>query len=105
MRRLIAFTILIGVSLLVFAGCATPFPIGSIYTDLTFPIVATSNGSPSPKVGTAECKSILCLVAIGDASIAAAKKNGGITKVHHVDWKAESVLGIVGKYKVVVYGD
>ncbi len=47
----------------------------------------------------------LGMVAIGDASIEAAKKNGGITKVHHVDWAVENILGIIGKYRVTVYGE
>ncbi len=42
---------------------------------------------------------------IGDASIDAAKRNGKITKVHHVDWQVENILGIIGKYKVIVYGE
>ena len=85
-------------------GCATPYPVGTLYTELSLPVTATANDGASPKMGTAECTSILSLVATGDASIEAAKKQGGITEVHHVDWYAENILGIIGKYKVVVYG-
>jgi hypothetical protein len=88
-----------------FSGCATVYPIGGLYTEVKLPVDVTSNNGPALKVGTAECKSILALVAIGDASIEAAKKNGGITKVHHVDWSVENILGIIGKYKVTVYGE
>jgi len=105
MKRVIMLTVLMGGLTAFLCGCATFYPIGVIYTDLKLPIGATSNGSASYKVGTAECKSILSLIAIGDASVEAAKKNGKITKVYHVDWEAENVLGIFGKYKVTVYGE
>ena len=86
-------------------GCATAYPVGQFYTELKLPVAVTANAGRAMKTGTAECKSILSLVAIGDASIEAAKKNGGITKVHHVDWEVENILGIIGKYKVTVYGE
>ena len=85
-------------------GCATPYPMGSAYTNVKLPIIATS-ASESPKVGTAECRSYLGLFATGDASIDAAMKNGGIKKIHHVDWEADNILGIIGKYKIIVYGE
>lgn len=87
------------------AGCASPFPTGAIYTDLKLPMDVTGNGGRASKVGTAQCTSILSLVATGDCSIEAAKKQGGIMKIHHVDWDANNVLGIIGNYKVVVYGE
>ncbi len=86
------------------AGCATTVPIGTIYTELVLPVAVTSNGAASPKVGTAECTSILAMVATGDCSIEAAKQNGGITKVHHVDWDVKSIMGIQSVYKLTVYG-
>jgi hypothetical protein len=88
-----------------FVGCATPYPVGSFYTELKLPVTATSNSGKALKVGTAQCESFLSLIARGDASIETAKKNGGITKVHHVDWEVENILGIIGKYKVTVYGE
>lgn len=86
-------------------GCATSFPVGSLITDVTYPVTATSNSGAAAKVGEAECQSILTLVAQGDCSIDAAAKKAGITKIHHVDWHANNILGIIGKYKVTVYGD
>ena len=87
------------------AGCATLYPVGSAYTNIKLPVASTSNMSSSPKVGTSECKSFLGLVAIGDASIEKAMENGGIKKIHYVDWEAKNILGIYGTYKVIVYGD
>ncbi|MDL2124517.1 MAG: TRL-like family protein [Deltaproteobacteria bacterium] len=86
-------------------GCATPYPVGTLYTQLELPVAVTANSGTPTKVGTSKCISVLTLVAIGDASIEAAKKDGGITKVHHVDWEVENILGIFGKYKVTVYGE
>jgi hypothetical protein len=85
-------------------GCATPYPMGSAYTNVKLPVIATA-ATDAPKVGTSECKSYFGLVAVGDASIDAAMKNGGIRKVHHVDWEASNILGIIGTYKTVVYGE
>ena len=86
-------------------GCASPYPQGILLTDLTLPVAATSNSGKATKVGTATCTSLLGLVTQGDASLEAAKKNGGITKVYHVDWKAKNILGIIGEYTLTVYGE
>ncbi|HPC20784.1 MAG TPA: TRL-like family protein [Kiritimatiellia bacterium] len=86
-------------------GCATPYPMGSLYTDLTLPQVATSNPGPAKKVGTATANSYFSLIATGDASIDTAARNGGITQIHSVDWKANSILGIVGTYTTTVRGN
>ena len=95
--------LVVGVASL-FTGCAGYMPQGIMYTKLALPVNATSNAM-GPKKGTAEATSILGWVATGDASIEAAKKNGGITKVSHVDWHAENYLGVYGKYVTTVYGE
>ena len=88
----------------VLIGCATAYPVGGLYTELKLPVGADGAGQ-SLKVGTAECTSILGLVATGDASFEAAMKNGGIRKVNHADWDAKNILGIIGNYKLTVYGE
>lgn len=93
----------VGLSLL--AGCATVYPAGAAYLKLKLPVAATGNPSNSPKVGTAQCVSYVGMVCIGDVSLHTAMKNGGITKIHHVDWEVDSLLGIIGKYKIIVYGE
>jgi len=85
-------------------GCASPAPVGVLYTEVTLPTIATSNPQAT-KVGVSECTSILALVAMGDASIDAAAKNGGITKIHSVDWEAKNILGIYGTYRTIVRGE
>jgi hypothetical protein len=74
-------------------------------TGVKLPVIAMANGGQATKVGTSTCTSVLTLFAWGDASIDAAMKNRGITKVHHVDWDVSNVLGIIGTYKVTVYGE
>ena len=106
MRKLLSGLALTAGALVFAMGCASPQPVGVLYTDLTLPAIATSNAQGAKvKVGTAECTSILALVAMGDASIEAAAKNGGITKIHSVDWEANNILGIIGKYKTIVRGE
>jgi len=89
----------------VLLGCATMIPIGTLYTDQKLPIMVTSNGGTSPKTGVSECTSMFALIALGDCSIATAKKNGGITKVYSVDGEAKNFLGIYGTYKLIVTGE
>lgn len=88
----------------VLTGCATTYPVGGLYSKVTLPFQATDNATVLKK-GEATCQSILSLVATGDCSIEAAKKNGGIHKVSHIDWDVENILGIIGTYKVTVYGE
>ena len=84
-------------------GCASTFPVGVIFTELKLPIAATSN--EGNKVGRAKCTSVMGLVTWGDASIAAAMKDGKISEISHIDWEVKNVLGIFGEYTIVVYGN
>ena len=77
--------------------------MAGIYTETKAPVAVGSEAGFS-KVGTAESTGIIC-VATGDASIATAMKNGGITKIHHVDCEVTTVLGVYTKYTTVVYGE
>jgi TRL-like protein family len=89
----------------VISGCmivASP-ALGVIYTDLKYGDTATTATSAS-KEGKACVQSILGWVAQGDASVEAAKKNGGIKEVSSVDHTAKSILGIVGEWCTVVRG-
>jgi len=115
MRKMIIGLIIVMSCLILMAGCAaySVAPVtGFIYSDVQAPAIATSNPTSS-KVGKAECESILGLVALGilglvalgDASIEAAMKDGGITKVHHVDYETFSVLGVYARFTLIVYGE
>ncbi len=95
---------LTSVALAFLSGCASTHPMGILVTDVQLPVAVTANAA-NLKVGKSHCKTVLGLVAQGDASIEAAKKNGGITKVAAVDWKAKNILGLIGEYECIVYGE
>lgn len=91
---------------LLLAGCATIQPQGTIFTDLQVPVNVTSSSLDvsKMKVGKSSCKSFLGLVAQGDASIAAAVKNGNIKTIHAIDWKVKNIMGF-GQFECIVYGE
>jgi len=87
------------------AAVASRSPVtGFLYTDATAGEEATSNPAGS-KTGEACASSILGLVGTGDASISAAAKNGGITRISHVDGKSTNILGLYATYCSIVYGE
>ncbi|MFP5441585.1 MAG: TRL-like family protein [Gammaproteobacteria bacterium] len=87
------------------AGCVVgPVP-GWVYTNAKFPMLATGSSKEPTRVGRATVRSIFFAFSTGDASIQTAAQNGGITEIHHVDYEAQNVLGIVTDYTVVVYGN
>ena len=94
---------------MILTGCAGVMsPVsGALYMSVKGPLAI----SPQPgmsKTGTASASSILGLIAMGDASIEAAAKAGGITKIHnvtHVDVETMNILGLYVEYTTVVYGD
>ena len=65
--------------------------------------VAVGPAAGSSKVGRSEAWGIL-VFATGDASISAAMRNGGITRIHHVDHETSSFLGVYAKYTTIVSG-
>lgn len=89
---------------LLLVGCVKSPLVGGLYTDVKDGLAVTGNAGSS-KVGTAEAKSYLGLVALGDASIQTAAREAGITRIHHVDYQAKSYVGLYTIYTVIVYGD
>ncbi len=107
MKNHLSRAILLVSTVFLLSGCAAyaVAPVtGFVYSDTKFGINATSNQGAS-KVGEAYSESYLGFVAVGDASIQAAMKNGGITKVQHVDYHSYSILGLYAKFTVTVYGE
>lgn len=96
---LLAVTLLYGC-----AGVRSPVTNGFIVTAVQGPVGITQADTYS-KTGTSSCNSILGLVSLGNASIEAAMKDGGITKIHHVDHKSFSLLGLYAKFTTIVYGE
>ena len=107
-----SFLILLGAGLLTFAsGCrGGGYPIGVLYNATTMPHEldkAEVAGAPKSgdRSGEACATGILGLVAFGDASIDAAKKNGQIKEVHSVEYKPTAVvLGAYFSACTVIHG-
>ena len=81
-------------------------PTGSVYSGFIVPLdLDFENTDLGSKTGKSESTSILGLVAWGDASSAAAARNGGISNLKHADYEYFHVLGVYQRYRTVVYGD
>ena len=107
MQKRLTMFLVISFIAFVLTGCAavkSPVSNGLLYTGVSGPVAATASDVYS-KVGKSSCVAILGIVSTGDASIDAAMKNGGITKIHHVDHKSTSVLGVYAKFTTIVYGE
>lgn len=102
---LLGFAILFGTSFM-FSSCAL---VGvGLFTDIkaTPMMLATRmDASTFSKEGKAESSNILGLINTGDCSVTEAMKNGGITKIHHVDIQTVNYLGLFGKTICHVYGE
>ena len=86
-------------------GCAVGHaPVTALITLEEKGPVAMGTAAGASKVGRAEAWGIL-VFATGDASISAAMRNGGITRIHHVDHETSSFLGVYAKYTTIVYGE
>ena len=58
------------------------------------------------KVGRASAQGYFYAIAVGDAGIQAAARNGGITTIQHADQEYLIVLGgLYAKLTTIVYGD
>ena len=107
MRKVLSVLMVISFTALVLTGCAavsSPVSNGLLFTDVQGPVTGTVADTYS-KSGESSCVAVLGIVSTGDASIEAAMKNGGITKIHHVDHKSMSVLGLFAKFTTIVYGE
>ncbi len=95
--------------LLGLTGCAVVGApvVGSIYTDVKYPSYyhGVEASGPAMKTGTAQAASILGIVATGDASVAAACRNGGIKKISTIDTHATNILGLYATWTTVVTGE
>lgn len=94
----------VAASALLFSSCGSLGTVGSVFTNTVEPVAATSN-TFGTKVGTAEVKSFVGVVAIGDGGIHEAAKNGGIKKISHIDVKTFSVMGVYTCKTYFVYGE
>lgn len=80
---------------------------GCLYTHVLTPYDTNVNKTVlGQKTGKAAMYSVLWLVAWGDASTAAAAKQGGLATVNHMDKELLNVVfGIYTESTTIVYGD
>lgn len=98
-------TVLLLATLLGGCAMATAPVNGFVYSNVEAPLTATASPDEAQRVGRASARSILGVVASGDASIQTAARNGGITEIHHVDVQSANFFGVLAEYTVVVYGN
>ena len=82
-------------------------PIGFLFNNTGAPLdVDFDETQLGSKVGKASTTTVLWLFAWGDASTAAAARDGGITTIRHADYEFLLVfLGLYSSYTTVVRGD
>ncbi len=105
MKKLLIVTCLLAIMGIFCVGCpgvVTPV-FGAIYTDARAGVAFAQNGTPT-KTGEACAQAVLGIVATGDASIEAAMKNGGITRVLYVDSYSSHIV-VISKYCTIVHGN
>lgn len=78
-------------------------PFGYMYTETETPI-ALGSADAGEKAGEACVKSFFGMIAVGDASIETAKKNGGISEIYTINRSNFSVLGMYSKQCTIVRG-
>ena len=81
-------------------NAAAPLTLDVQSPDMSF----VDNSVKPEKKGIATASGIIIFVD-GDASLKAAMENGGIKKIHHVDYKVKNILGIVGSTTTIVWGE
>ena len=99
---------LISFAALILSGCAYNSPVpGAFFTGTTFPSgdKVKLDSETASKQGKSSCYSVFALIAFGDCSINSAMKEGGITKIHHVDSSSMNFIYFFYKYDTIVYGE
>lgn len=81
-------------------------PVGIAYANVTAPLDPDTAGSPcGGKVGVSTSYSIASLFAWGDCGLAAAAKNGKLSKMDYADYQFLNVLGVYQQFTLRVYGE
>jgi TRL-like protein family len=97
--KIIKFVVAAMIAIFLVSGCVYTHVLTPYDTNLDKTVLGQ-------KKGKAAMHSILWLVAWGDASTAAAAKDGGIGVVNHMDREFLNVLfGVYTETTTIVYGD
>ncbi|HVR75492.1 MAG TPA: TRL-like family protein [Planctomycetota bacterium] len=89
-------------------GCSVPrSPIaGALYTNVKDVLIANPGPVPASLKPPGEAMATgIFGITTGDSSIETAMKNGGITKIHFVDYSSWGIMGIYGTTTTRVYGE
>jgi hypothetical protein len=87
-------------------GAAPVIPPPALFQNYTAPLDIDHHETQlGSKQGTAVAKTVLGVVAWGDASTHAAALEGGITTIRSADYEVFSAFGIYTTYTTIVYGD
>ncbi|HEX5276258.1 MAG TPA: TRL-like family protein [Fluviicoccus sp.] len=103
----VKFVVVAALSAILMQGCAvvaSPTGNGLLYTGVKGP-VAVGQSPRASKSGQACATNMLGLITTGDASIDAAKQNGGITQLATVDHASTSILGLYSQFCTVARGE
>ncbi|MBI2712470.1 MAG: hypothetical protein HYX41_06405 [Bdellovibrio sp.] len=107
MKKSLVLSFFAGISILA-SGCATTgaySPTGYAWiSDHKDALLVTSKETGN-KTGRACSKNILGFIALGDASVDAAKREGNITSVSSVDMEYTNIIGVYGSACAVVRGN
>ena len=104
---------LIGLALAAVTGISTGCytapvmpPVAGVYSNIQAPLDIDANESTmGSKTVKSSVVAILGLFSFGDASTAAAAREGGITTIRHLDYEYFNVLGIYQRFTTVAKGD
>lgn len=78
---------------------------GAVTIDAVSPGAQFANSDVRPLKRGEATQTGIVLYVTGDSSIEAAMKNGGIKKVHHVDYKNTTILFLYTKTTTIVWGE
>ena len=110
MKKLMMGAVLAGFGLAMTGCCmpsgpfATPGTQGIVIDNVVPGAYSVDNGVKPEKIGKATTRGIV-LVTSGDNSISAAMKDGGIKKIHHVDFDVVNILNLYSRVTTIVYGE
>jgi len=100
-----------GFAAIILTGCSFlgGYPSGSLYTGSQVPsginrLETSGPGKTGDKKGEACVTGILSIVAFGDGSLDAAKKAGGVTELHSIEFHQTNILGIYTQGCTEVHG-
>lgn len=102
--KMMTVTVLMAIGV---AGCLTaPFqPPAGVVSSYSAPLSTEGNWKAGSKTGSASAVCVLGLVSVGDCSLNAAMKNGGLKQAYYSDYDYFNVLGIYQRVTVKVMGD